>query len=104
VSQDECEGSHMTCEAASLTEMRGIMALLARPEPGEPMKAAEARIARILGWNPFRVRDYRLGRARSVPLHEYRAAERLAQQQDRRRLHDLEVELMALRARLGEGE
>jgi hypothetical protein len=92
----------MTCEAATLNEMRGIMEALTRALPGEPVKAAEARVARVLGWNPFRVRDYRLGRARSVPLHEYRAAERLAAHQDRRRLQELESELAALKARLGE--
>jgi hypothetical protein len=92
----------MTCEAATLRDMQDFMGVLTRPEPGERMKAAEARVARLLGWNPFRVRDYRLGRARAVPAHEYLAARQLAAELDRARLNRLEAELAALRARLGD--
>lgn len=92
----------MTCESSALRDMQFFMGALMRPEPGERIKAAEARVARWLGWNPFRVRDYRLGRARSVPHHEYAAAQRLVAQRDRLRLHQLEAELADLRARLGD--
>lgn len=90
----------MTCEAVALNEMQRFMGILVQPEPGEMLKAAEHRVARMLGWNPFRVRDYRLGRARSVPHHEFVAAQRAALERDRIRLAALEQEIATLRARL----
>ena len=77
---NRAERSHVSCEAAYLSEMQTLVRRVAQPAPaGDSVKAAIGRAARAIGISWERAREHWYGRARSCPAHELIAARAAAE-------------------------